>query len=295
MKIQVLSILILVGMILFPPADTPEDVPPMIVFSSNRGGDPNVLELYLLDPETLEITPLETEVESPVLPKWSPDGSQILFSIPGIWNLYTLDIESAELTQLTDFRSNNADWSPDGSQIVFQSDHQNEPEDTPDIYIMNIDGENLIEILDDPEVLDISPRWSPDGEKILYLSTKSGNMEIHTMNVDGSDSVQVTELGTPILSAAWSPDGERIAIISAKGAITDLSIIDKDGSADSLVQLTDDEDNDANPAWSPDGEKIVFRSDRSGHPDLWMINVDGTDLVQLTDDEYFDDFADWGP
>jgi len=49
------------------------------------------------------------------------------------------------------------------------------------------------------------------------------------------------------------------------------------------------------PSFSPDGKQIVFASNMSGSWELWTINVDGTNLVQLTDDEYYDAFPDWSP
>jgi len=280
-------------------ADTPtdpEDVESLVVFVSNRGEDPEAHGLYIIDTETLEIVPLETGFESNLIPRWSPDGSQVMFSVPGDWNLYTIYPDGTELTQVTDFRSNNADWSPDGSQIVFQSDHDNEPEDTPDIYIMDIDGENLTELVDLPDQYDFYPRWSPDGSQITFISSRSGNFEIWRMNADGTELIQLTETETPVINATWSPDAENIVFTQiTSNQSSDLFIIDKDGSPESIFQLTEDEFFHNNPVWSPDGEQIVFSSDQSGASDLWIINIDGTELIQLTDDEFFDDAPDWGP
>jgi Tol biopolymer transport system component len=285
------------------PTDTPEPSPtpvpagPRLVFVSNRGGDPNKLDLFILNLDSMEITPLNTGFDAVALPKWSPDGSKILFAVKDVWNLYTIDADGTNLTQVTDFRSNNGDWSPDGTQIVFQSDHQNEPQDTPDIYRIDVTGENLVEILDDPAVPDFNPRWSADGSQIMFISGRAGKYQVFLMNADGSDVVQVTAGGSSITNASLSPDGNRIAFTYPQGGkFTDLYVIGKDGSPDSVVRLTQDATFDDGTAWSPDGEKIFFYSDRSGNYDLWMINADGTNPVQLTDDEYYDVYPDyWSP
>ncbi|MBC8331863.1 MAG: PD40 domain-containing protein [Anaerolineae bacterium] len=271
------------------------DGPSRIVFSSNRGDDPNKLDLYLIDPESAEITPINTGLDAAILPSWSPDGNQIAFALAGVWNLYTVYADGTNLAQVTDFRSNNPDWSPDGSQLVFQSDHQNEPQDTPDIYVWNLAEEELSELLDAPDLIDYNPRWSPDGSQILFISNNSGSMEIFYMNPDGSEITQITDGDDPISGATWSPDGEQIVFVSGKGPNTDLYTINKDGAADSVVRLTDDEFSNTAPAYSPDGESIVFASNRSGNWDLWVVNADGSELTQLTDDEYYDGFPDWSP
>ena len=285
-----------------PPTDTPEPTPtpepvgPRIVFVSNRGDDPDVTDLYILDIETQEITLLNTGFDAVVFPKWSPDGSKILFAVRDVWNLYTIEPDGSNLTQLTDFRSNNADWSPDGSKIIFQSDHQNEPQDTPDIYVIDANGENLVEILDDPSVPDFNPRWAGD-DQIMFLSGRESGFEVFLMNADGSEITQVTESGASITNASVSPDGERIAFTYPQGGkFTDLYVIDKDGALDSVVRLTQDATYDDGTAWSPDGQRIFFFSDRGGNYDLWMIGADGSNPVQLTDDEYYDAYPDyWAP
>jgi Tol biopolymer transport system component len=280
------------------PTATPEPpAGPRVVFVSNRGEDPNELDLFILNLDSMEITPLNTGFDAVTLPKWSPDGSKILFAVKDVWNLYTIDADGTNLTQITDFRSNNGDWSPDGTQIVFQSDHQNEPQDTPDLYRIDVTGENLVEILDDPAVPDFNPRWSADGNQIVFISGRTGNLEVFLMNADGSDVVQVTTGGSPITNASLSPDGNRIAFTYPPGGkFTDLYVIDKDGSLDSVVRLTKDATFDDGTAWSSDGKRIFFYSDRSGTYDLWMINADGSNPVQLTDDEYYDSYPDyWSP
>jgi len=276
------------------PTLTPYAGSDRIAFVSNRGDDPNALGLYLLDVETLEITPVETGFETVLFPKWSPDGNTILFTVPDVWNMYTIHADGSNLTQLTDFRSANGDWSPDGSKIVFQSDHQNEPEDTPDIYIIDANGENLVEILDAPETADYSPRWSPAGDKILFLSNKSGKAEIYSMNPDGSDVTQLSDSKDQLVDAAWSHDGSRLAFSYGSGNVVNLYASDPDANSN-VVRLTSSGDMNQFVSWSGDGEQVVFSSNRSGNWDLWTVNADGSNPVQLTDDEHYDAYADWSP
>lgn len=300
MIVQITTAISLLGLLFTPIADDPapedpiEDNAAQIVFTSNRGDNPEVLDLYLLDLESGDITSLETGSEAPAIPQWSPDRTKVLFSVREIWNLYTVDVDGGEITQITDFRSNNGAWSPDGSQIVFQSDHDNEPENVPDIYLIDANGENMVEILDAVEQADFNPRFTPDGENIIWISTQTGNFEIFQMNVDGSEPGKVSNIPNPIIGAEVSPDGTQIVCtLWFEDKPTEIYILGMDGSEESIIPLTDDEFQDENPSWSPSGEKIVFSSDRSGNLDLWMINADGTDLVQLTDDDYSDLYPDW--
>lgn len=293
-----------------PPTETPKPEPtatatqpvvaaptsPQVVFVSNRGDDPGQGRLYLLDVSNGEITEIETGFDNVLFPKWSPDGTKILFVIPDVWNLYTIAPDGSDLTQITDFRSNNADWSPDGSKIVFQSDAQNEPENQPDIYMVDADGQNLVELMDAPDTLEFAPRWGA-GDEIIFLSSRSGNVEVFLLNTASGELTQVTEGNASIISAAISNDGERIAFVYPQGGnFTDMYIIDKSGGTSSVVRLTSDATRDSDPAWTPDDSQIVYSSDSSGNTDLWLIDVNGENPVQLTDDEYYDAFPDyWMP
>lgn len=263
-----------------------------IVFSSYRGEDSSVMGIHILDIESGEFTELDTGFPINLFPKWSPDGSRILFSTPVGWFMYILEADGSGMSQLTTFRSNNGDWSPDGSQVVLQSDHDNEPEDTPDLYIIDANGESLVEILDEPEFADYGPRWSPDGDQILFISTRSGMAQMYVLNLEDLSLTQLMQTDEDVIGAAWSPDGRRIVYSMGANTTYDIYVVDID---DVLIydQLTNDGMSNIYPAWSPDSNFIVYCSDRSGSPDLWIMKADGSDQIQLTNDTVGDLFPDW--
>lgn len=275
---------------------SPPDVPiPLdersIIFISNRGDDPNHTNLYAVNPDGSDVRLIDTGFDFVANPAVSPDGNVIAF-----WSLdigeeliHTINIDGTGLKQITDFNSAMPDWSPDGDRLVFQSDHQNEPKDTPDIYITDISGENLVEILDDPEIIDYAPKWSSDGESILFVTHRTGKSELFIMDLEGN-ATQVTYSEDPVIYGALSPDGQKVAFQYGGFGVTDLYVMNLDGS--DFLRLTTEHTN-SNPAWSPDGTQIVFSSDRGEFWDLWIINIDGSGLTQLTNDVFWDGAPDW--
>lgn len=263
-----------------------------IVFTSNREGDPETSRLFVLDTASGEITQVDVSPRIPILPKWSPDGKQVLFTDVLEFFLYKVDVTSGEIVQLTDFRSNNGDWSPDGSRIVFQSNHEI-PSGLPDLFVMDADGSNKSQILEAPDTLEFSPRWSNDASQVLFVSEREGQTNLFVLGLADESITQITDLDQPVTEIAWSPDGSRIVYAMGENPGQDLYVIDAAGESEP-VRLTDDGQFNTFPAFSPDGERIVFKSDAGGQSDLWVVGADGSGLERLTDDEWNDLFPDWG-
>ena len=74
------------------------------------------------------------------------------------------------------------------------------------------------------------PVYSPDGRKIAFGSSRSGDFEIYVMNADGSDVVRLTQSSGLDVRPAWSPDGKRIAFTSNRDGNYDIYIVNADGS-----------------------------------------------------------------
>ena len=118
--------------------------------------------------------------------------------------------------------------------------------------------------------------------KIAFVSARDGNMEIYSMNTNGSQITRLTDDPSYDVEPAWSPDGERILFASNRGGNFDIYSMRADGS--DVVQLTDDPANDFAPAWSPDGALVAFMTERDGNPSVYLMNADGSQQSVLISD-----------
>jgi Tol biopolymer transport system component len=131
---------------------------------------------------------------------------------------------------------------------------------------------------------DLGPSLSPDGSRIVFESSRSGDVEeLWLAAADGSNPVQLTHgpgfwQGSP----QWSPDGRRIAFDS-RGATgwTDVWTIDADGSG--LRRITGSPLNEVMPTWSIDGRWIFYQQEEQpGAADIWRVPAEGGTPERVT-------------
>lgn len=236
-----------------------------IVFWSDRTAGPG---LYTITPGgTATKIPGTSSGDNQA--SWSPDGSRIAFKSASASN-YEISVMNADGSgrrQLTStpVAEEEPTWSPDGSQIAFASKDPNDNTASDlEIWTINADGSGRRQLTNTANgVRDTHPAWSPDGDRIAFLSEgRAGdtNSNIYVMDTNPAtdDAINLTpNTSDPVYQAndeepSWSPDGEQIVY----STILDVWKMNDDGTG--KTNLTGGSGGGRNPAWSPDGNRIVY-------------------------------------
>jgi tol-pal system beta propeller repeat protein TolB len=143
----------------------------------------------------------------------------------------------------------------------------NMPDNTTDIWVMDADGSNQIDITNTPGISELGPIWSPDGTKIAYVVTDYITPGVWVMNPDGTEQRKFTTFTGVEFGPTWSADSSKIALVRYVPGIVmsiqfDIFVVALDGSSD--VNITNSDYDEIEPAWSPDGRRIAFAGVREG-------------------------------
>ena len=142
---------------------------------------------------------------------------------------------------------------------------------------------------------DFDPMLSPDGTKMVYVSTINRIFEIAVMDLKSREHQQLTFSLKSNLHPTWSPDGKRIAFASHRDGNFDIYIMDATG--ENITQMTNNFPwDDSWPHWSPVNEEIVFTSNQhDGVANVYLLNVRTGDQKQLTNFTYRTAYPKWSP
>ena len=128
--------------------------------------------------------------------------------------------------------------------------------------------------------LNASQQFSPDGRRIVFASSRSGDIEIWVCDRDGLNPRQLTFFASLSGTPRWSPDSRQIAFDSEAGGRDDIYVVNAEGGRP--IRLTAGPTNNDTPSWSRDGRWIYFASDRAGAWQTWKIPAAGGQAVQVT-------------
>lgn len=143
---------------------------------------------------------------------------------------------------------------------------------TYSLIVADSDGYNPQVVARSHEAL-LSPKWSPDGTRIAYVSFESGDSAIYIQNI-ATGARQLISARKGINGApAWSPDGSKLAMALSYTGNPEIYVMDLASRRE--TRLTHSLAINTEPVWSPDGQSIYFTSDRSGRPQIYRIAASG--------------------
>jgi TolB protein len=268
---------------------------------------------------------------------FSGDGTRLIFQstrdgVP-CDQIFTMRTDGSDLRRVSTGtgRTTCGYFLPGDERILFSSTHLASPECPPrpdysrgyvwpvyssyDIFTARPDGSGLTRITDS-SAYDAEATVGPDG-RIVFTSLRDGDMEIYSMNADGSDVRRLTRRPGPDGGPFFSADGTLIVFRGRELAPgpeleeyqrllkdglwrptgLDLFVMNADGTG--IRQVTDLQGSSFAPFFHPDGKRIIFSSNhhdpKGRNFDLYLVNVDGTGLERVTHNDTFDGFPMFSP
>jgi Tol biopolymer transport system component len=203
----------------------------------------------------------------------------------GDFEIFTMNSAGTELVQLTQNAAFDFDpeWSPDGQRIAFESDRDL----FSDIFVMDSDGSGQTNVTNN-RAFDRSATFAPSGERIIFDSNLSagvdnptGDTEIFSVNLDGTDLAQLTNNTARDFHPDFAPDGRKFAFVSDRTFAPGIYTMSADGSKQKKSNRGSGVAF-ASPGWSPDGSRITFTSDQEGGSDVYVMRARGAGQQRLT-------------
>jgi Tol biopolymer transport system component len=263
---------------------------------------------------------------------FSHDGKQLIFQSTRdalqCDAIFRMNADGSDVRQVSSGQgvTTCAFIAPNNRSIIYASTHLHHKQCPPkpdyskgyvwplhaeyDIFKAGPEGENPQRLTDEPGY-DAEAVFSPKGDRIVFTSMRSGDLELYLMKPDGSGVAQLTDQPGYDGGAFFSLDGEWIVWRASRPqgeALQDYQALLKQGlirpgqlelyimnlDERKPIQLTDNGAANFGPYWHPDGKHIIFSSNmhdpRGRNFDLYLINIDTRKIERITRYEGFDGF-----
>lgn len=240
---------------------------------------------------------------------WSPDGTEVIYSMQG--SLWRQKLGTDEARQLTsgggyDYQP---DWSPDGRWVVFSS-YRN---DAMELRLLDLQGETN-QVLFGHGFVNVEPRWSPDGSQLAFVSTAfEGRWHVYLARFASGELRDVRRITEDrdsklpryyysrydhYLSPAWSPDGHHLILISNRDKIWGSGGFWRmEAVGSGAMRLIHDEETTwkGRPDWARDGRVVYSSYIGRQWNQLWLMTGQGGDALQLTYGDFDATNPRWSP
>lgn len=126
----------------------------------------------------------------------------------------------------------------------------------------------------------MSPRWSPDGKKIAFVSFRGNRSSINVVTLESGSIDVVTKFPGINGAPAWSPDGKKLAMVLSKDGAPKIYLLNLESKE--LMRLTSGGAIDTEPFWHPNGSSIYFTSNRGGKPQIYRVDLLSGGIERVT-------------
>ena len=243
-----------------------------IAFANNKTGHK---EIWVMDYDGDAVKRLTDDRSISLLPRFSPDGRRLAYTSykDGNPDLWMLDLETGHTKLYSSEQGLNiaGGFSPDGSRILMTLSRGK----SPNLFVRDVAGEAPAERLTSHFGADSTPTFSPDARQVAFVSDRSGNPQIHILDIPTKKITRLTSLNW-CDAPAWSPTGEWIAFAGRAHNKDKMDVFLVDITGGQLRQLTHGEGSNEDPAWSPDGRFLAFSSTRGKRSQIWVMDADGS-------------------
>jgi len=214
-------------------------------------------------------------------PRWSPDGSRIVFtsyrtSFPDI---YVLEMANRRISLLASFKGTNSGgrFSPNGAQIAMVLSGEGNPE----VYVGTAQGRQIRRLTNSPSI-EASPTWSPDGSRLLFVSDAAGGPQLYVMPATGGSMTRLsTNISKYCAEPDWSAaDPKKIVFTAGVGRGYQTAVFDLGTNTSKIVSKAP---TDAiEPVWLADGRHVICTFRAANTRSLYLLDTESGKATRLS-------------
>ncbi len=168
------------------------------------------------------------------------------------------------------------------SRIIYVSENGSKDKKQKRLAIMDQDQANH-RFLTDGSYLVLTPRFSPNSQKITYMSYLNRNSpRVYIFDIETGQQEIVGEFPGMTFAPRFSPDGKKIVMSYSDPKIGNSEIYTLDLATRMKKRITNSSAIDVSASFSPDGKNLVFNSDRSGRRHLYVTDLEGKNIKRIS-------------